>query len=234
MKEKRSSGKKVIFANGRISKNVYTIADNRYNSILRRSGEGQLKMILFIKLIMKKDFNDNIIRYVDCKIPDEYIKKYKDLYKNMRDIRDRNKKIKKWVKDHKCEIKKFKKTYKEVFEKNQISKNNFRNIYGNNNEKDKRKCHYCGISEAQIEKLADKSKIKTKRFYSRGKTMEIDQLDPEDGYNKDNIVLACYWCNNAKTDEFDEDEFKPIAKQIKKIWNKRLKKKRSKRKNKRK
>ena len=33
-------------------------------------------------------------------------------------------------------------------------------------------------------------------------------------YNKDNCVLACHWCNNAKTDAFTADEFKPIGKEI--------------------
>ena len=34
--------------------------------------------------------------------------------------------------------------------------------------------------------------------------------------------MACYWCNNAKTDEFSPEEFKPIAEGIRKAWNERL------------
>ncbi|WP_188117205.1 hypothetical protein [Campylobacter concisus] len=34
--------------------------------------------------------------------------------------------------------------------------------------------------------------------------------------------MACYWCNNAKTDEFSPEEFKPIAEGIREVWNKRL------------
>ena len=41
-------------------------------------------------------------------------------------------------------------------------------------------------------------------------------------YNKDNCVLACYWCNNAKTDAFTADEFKPIGKEIGKTIQKIL------------
>jgi hypothetical protein len=26
--------------------------------------------------------------------------------------------------------------------------------------------------------------------------------------------MACYWCNNAKTDEFTAEEFKPIGEAI--------------------
>ena len=33
-------------------------------------------------------------------------------------------------------------------------------------------------------------------------------------YNADNCVLACYWCNNAKTDAFTDKEFKPIGIEI--------------------
>lgn len=34
--------------------------------------------------------------------------------------------------------------------------------------------------------------------------------------------MACYWCNNAKTDEFTAEEFKEIGKEIRKIWDVRL------------
>lgn len=30
-------------------------------------------------------------------------------------------------------------------------------------------------------------------------------------YNESNCVLACYWCNNAKTDAFTDKEFEPIG-----------------------
>ena len=33
-------------------------------------------------------------------------------------------------------------------------------------------------------------------------------------YNKNNCVVACAWCNNAKTDAFSYDEFKPIGVKI--------------------
>jgi hypothetical protein len=35
--------------------------------------------------------------------------------------------------------------------------------------------------------------------------------------------MSCYWCNNAKTDEFDDIEFKPIGELIGKTLRKRLK-----------
>jgi len=93
-------------------------------------------------------------------------------------------------------------------------------FYGENNAH--RKCKYCGISESEIQKLISKGKIKTKRLTTRGRTMEVDRIRPHETYKENNIVLSCYWCNNAKTDEFTFDEFKPIAKAIKKTWEKRL------------
>ena len=41
-------------------------------------------------------------------------------------------------------------------------------------------------------------------------------------YKIGNIILSCYWCNNAKSDEFSLSEFKEIARGINHTWNKRL------------
>ena len=81
-------------------------------------------------------------------------------------------------------------------------------------------CRYCGISMVQINQLSENGKLHTKRL--RGYSMEIDQEDPYGLYTDDNCVASCYWCNNAKTDEFSVDEFKEIARGISKVWNKRL------------
>lgn len=85
--------------------------------------------------------------------------------------------------------------------------------------KTKRKCHYCGIDEQQITKLISRGKIKTKRLKTRGKKLEIERLKPNESYDVlSNLVYSCYWCNNAKTDEFSEKEFEPIGKCIGSIW----------------
>ena len=54
--------------------------------------------------------------------------------------------------------------------------------------------------------------------------LEIDRKRPNEEYTTDNSVLCCYWCNNAKTDEFCATEFKAIGEEIGKIWRKRLSK----------
>lgn len=79
------------------------------------------------------------------------------------------------------------------------------------------KCYYCEITINVINNLIDNKKI-FKKHDLRGFTMEIDRKEPNKEYTKNNIVLCCYWCNNAKTDEFNADEFKPIGEAIRKVW----------------
>ncbi|OYT11641.1 MAG: hypothetical protein B6I18_03370 [Bacteroidetes bacterium 4572_112] len=82
------------------------------------------------------------------------------------------------------------------------------------------KCYYCHITKNDIKTLVAKKMLFKKN--ERGFTMEIDRKKPNLEYTNDNCVPACYWCNNAKTDEFDDEEFIPIAKQIKAVFDKRL------------
>jgi|TARA_B110001469_G_C9427678_1_gene217589 hypothetical protein len=89
--------------------------------------------------------------------------------------------------------------------------------------KPERKCHYCGINEEQIKYLIEEGRIVTTRLSTRGRTLEIERLEPKKPYDEiNNLVYSCYWCNNAKTDEFTEEEFKLIGKQIEYIWKARL------------
>jgi hypothetical protein len=96
----------------------------------------------------------------------------------------------------------------------------FNKIYEDQNST--RKCVYCDITEKQILVLRQSGSIKTKR--NRGKTMEIDRINSNMEYTSNNIVLACYYCNNAKTDEFTIDEFKAVGIEIGKILINRLSK----------
>ena len=85
-----------------------------------------------------------------------------------------------------------------------------------------KKCFYCDITENEISELWEKFPNLTKR--NRGKHLEIERLEPNKPYNiTTNLVLSCYWCNNAKTDTFTKSEFIEIGKVIKKIWKERLK-----------
>lgn len=87
-----------------------------------------------------------------------------------------------------------------------------------------RKCEYCDITEEEIGRLLIAKKLDTKRIGTRGRSLEYDRKEPNLKYSQlDNIVLCCYWCNNAKTDTFTYDEFKEIGKVIKSVWSERLK-----------
>jgi len=94
----------------------------------------------------------------------------------------------------------------------------FERIYDRDPEK--RICHYCHINDKEIEMLDTKRQIKTKR--PRGYMMEIDRIKANHEYSNDNVVLACYWCNNAKSDEFSESEFTShVGPGIEKVWETR-------------
>ena len=47
---------------------------------------------------------------------------------------------------------------------------------------------------------------------------------PENKYSKDNCRLACYICNNAKSDFLSAESFEPIARGINKFWSNYLNK----------
>ncbi|MEZ5004207.1 MAG: hypothetical protein R2730_14340 [Chitinophagales bacterium] len=84
----------------------------------------------------------------------------------------------------------------------------------------KESCHYCGITEKKIDILSGKQRLYKKNL--RGWNLEVDRLNSNFEYVFENCVMACYWCINAKTDEFTEDEFKLIGKTIGEIWERRL------------
>lgn len=84
-----------------------------------------------------------------------------------------------------------------------------------------KKCEYCNITEVEINQLWEKDENLTKR--NRGKKLELDRKQPNLEYDDlNNIVYACYWCNNAKTDTFTHEEFLEVGKIISKIWKQRL------------
>lgn len=86
-----------------------------------------------------------------------------------------------------------------------------------------RKCFYCKITESEIKELKEANKIRTKRWDTRGRSLEIERKEPNKQYdNIENLIYSCYWCNNAKTDEFTPEEFLEIGVRIGEIWKQRL------------
>ena len=84
-------------------------------------------------------------------------------------------------------------------------------------------CFYCTLPENFLEELHNQPGHINKRFPQRGKSLEIDRKQADHPYsNIQNLVLACYWCNNAKTDTFTGPEFILVGRVIKTIWETRL------------
>ena len=72
------------------------------------------------------------------------------------------------------------------------------------------KCYYCDTSIFDIEDLIAAGKLKTRkiRYGERGPKLEIDRKINENGYNKNNCVLSCYYCNNDKSYIIDSIDYK--------------------------
>lgn len=119
------------------------------------------------------------------------------------------------LKKHRDIFKALKEVYREEFNKI-FPKDEFDNLLKKN------ECSYCGITIEAIEELGKKGKLNNKRSDTRGYSLEIDRKLPNLEYSSENCCMSCYWCNNAKTDEFSPKEFKPIAKGINEMWNIRL------------
>ena len=197
---------------------IFSFAKIRYVSLKERAFEEELRMLVFKELIMNNRTDINV-EEAQFETNDKVKSKFKESFDNMAIVRLNNRKIKDWEAKNEPKLKILKQKYLENFEKN-LSYERFLEIYGN--DKADRKCYYCEVKESEIKELHDNGLIITKRFYSRGKSHEIDRTNPNGKYELNNIQLCCYWCNNAKTDEFDESDFKPIGNAIGKVWQERL------------
>jgi hypothetical protein len=99
------------------------------------------------------------------------------------------------------------------------------NIFKSWYEKQNGRCSYCDLTSAESVQLFFKYP-KATRGGRRGKRLELDRKDPRIfNYGEDinNLTLACYWCNNAKTNYFSYEEFKIIGAAFSAIQKKRLK-----------
>lgn len=68
-------------------------------------------------------------------------------------------------------------------------------------------CHYCKIEELILEKLFAKETgtLRTKR--GRGRVLELERRNSNlNQYSPKNCVLACYLCNNHKSDLISEED----------------------------
>jgi hypothetical protein len=198
----------------------YAFARKRYMNIRERSW----KQLCTLNLFNCFNSNNEKLTKNECmftfknleSVNEKVLNNFSSLWDDSDEAKDRKKKFKEFKTDCKCEkCEKERKIYFKEFEKN-LSFGKFLEHF---KEKHDRKCSYCGIHEKDILTINPV----TKRLTTRGKTLEIDKLNAFGDYIKDNIILACYWCNNAKTDEFSCTEFtQHIAPGIRNIWNSRL------------
>jgi hypothetical protein len=82
-------------------------------------------------------------------------------------------------------------------------------------------CCYCGISKYSLEEYFNENNQQYKKARQRGKKLELERIETEENknvYSIDNTRLACYICNNAKSDFLSPCDFKPIAKGIYEFW----------------
>ena len=70
-------------------------------------------------------------------------------------------------------------------------------------------CEYCHLEGDTITHYGQHF-----RYGRRGINLEIDRRNAKKPYSPQNCVLACYACNNAKSDVFSYAEFKKIGKSI--------------------
>ena len=74
------------------------------------------------------------------------------------------------------------------------------------------RCKYCHLTGNTWEHYG-----KLFRGGRRGRRLEVDRIASKEPYSPDNCVLACYPCNNAKSDVFSYEKFLEIGQSIKRI-----------------
>ncbi len=194
-----------------------------YKSKAKDSFKTKFNLYLFSKVIHQKTDRITIEDFQSFEINDEIVNLYtteywqQEIEKKIVDkltIDEIYNEINDWTKNNTDLIGKYRKQYIDSFN-NIFPQDEFNRLV------DEKTCDYCGITRNEIEKLGVRSKLRKKNL--RGWNLEIDRKAPNYEYTKDNCVMSCYWCNNAKTDEFLYDEFREIGIAIGKVWVERLK-----------
>ena len=98
-----------------------------------------------------------------------------------------------------------------------LDSNSFYSWYKRRLIEQKNKCSYCELKVPEILKLYQRKSFRKGR---RGLHLEVDRKHCDRPYSPDNCVLACYPCNNAKSDVFSYNEFKQIGQAIRLVKNK--------------
>jgi 5-methylcytosine-specific restriction endonuclease McrA len=200
----------------------------RYKSKAADSFKTKLDLFFFEMAVKNEDIYEgliNIERFRNFRISKEIKELYINVYWQIDDVnsiiyndftaKDIYYKIKDWSISYKTQVLSLKQDY---------IKNSFPTIFPMDSFEELCKgtsCYYCKITKEKIDELIQKKRL-FKKHITRGWTLEIDRKRPNEEYTPENSVLCCYWCNNAKTDEFCDREFLIIGTAIEQIWNARL------------
>jgi len=197
---------------------------NKFSDKAKDSFVTKLNLYLFDKQINNRLGDISIDNFKEFKISDDLVKIYTTKYWKWEvdtpfhsipssidlskatemTIKELYKSMKEWKIENSNIIDDLEKDYIKNF-KNVFSFDDFKQLLSKNN------CHYCDITISEVIELVEKEQLFNKQNY-RGFVLEIDRIDSNKEYTKNNCVLSCYWCNNAKTDEFNEEEFKKFGK----------------------
>ncbi|MCR9155235.1 MAG: hypothetical protein NXI09_14090 [Bacteroidetes bacterium] len=202
-----------------------TAASTYYRAKASQSFESKLRLYLF-KLALEDQLEFDLEKFQALQISDEtalltlYTNEYWQyegdyLLQGVKSIKVVHQAVQELKSQLKAEIASAREAYIDNFE-SVFPRTQFDDLFA---ERDKAHCHYCDISSAQIEQLANEKKLNKKN--ERGWQLELDRKRPNEEYTPDNCVWACYWCNNAKSDEFTAKEFRGVGEAIKEVWRAR-------------
>lgn len=156
----------------------------------------------------------------------------KELELSKEDWREVNRQIKK---DPKFELKEMgrirqlfhnkKNTHFEFIDsKGEKSFREFYNWYLKRRKDQNGSCYYCWADEKEMANFLKKRRKHIRRP-NRGQHLEVERKNARTGdYSAQNCVLACYFCNNDKSDIFNEDEYRSYLKNRKLFFNAESKK----------
>jgi hypothetical protein len=77
-------------------------------------------------------------------------------------------------------------------------------------------CNYCGLTEVESQEISIRSILTSNRFpqngiigqgKSRAVWLEVDRINSNGSYSRENCVLCCYFCNNDKSDVFSGEMY---------------------------